>query len=230
VPDSTPGGFLGWRHRGRGDLRPIPRLPVSDAQWTERGETIALLRTWAEDRATETITWYLRDKQAKRWGSRLLRAAAVLAAVTGGVLPLLAGTTGGINPNLGYVFLATAAGCIAFDHYFGLSSGWMRDMAAVQALQGMLARFQLDWSRWQANRAGATANAAAATEIETVDSALELIDALVTGVARVTEAETSQWIAEFSTSIAALRQQVSPAVSSAQDLLTWGSQGNLSSS
>jgi hypothetical protein len=229
VPDGTVERPRGWRFPGRGDLAPVPRVPVSDELWADHERAIALLRAWAEDRATETISWYLRDKQAKRWGSRLLRASAVLTAVAGGALPLLAGTVGGINSNLGYVFLAVAAGCIAFDHYFGLSSGWMRDIAAIQALQGTVARFQLDWSRWQATRAGATGNGVMVTDADNVDSALELIEALVTRVAQITEAETNQWITDFSSSVAALRQQTSPSVSSAQDLLTWGSQGNLNS-
>ena len=51
----------------------------------------------------------------------------------------------------------------------------------------------------------------------------ELVEALVLGVAEITEAETEHWITYFSTSVAALRQQANPGVSSAQDLFTWGS-------
>lgn len=46
---------------------------------------------------------------------------------------------------------------------------------------------------------------------------------------QVTEAETTQWIAEFTSSVAALRQQAVPSVTSPQDLITWSSQGDLSS-
>lgn len=229
MPDTTrSGGTRRRRFQPRGDLQAVPRLRVSNEQWRDQIQTLAVLRIWAEDRAAETIDWYLRDKQAKRWGSRLLRAGAVLAAVAGGALPLLSGTLSGINPNLGYIFLAVAAGCVAFDHFFGLSNGWMRDMAAVQVLQGKLARFQLDWARWQASQAVGPTAVQGPIAKETLNAALDLIDGFMTGVASVTDSETGQWIADFSSSIAALRQQASPSVTSAQDIITWGSQnGNL---
>jgi hypothetical protein len=202
----------------------VERLDITAADWADPTGTVAKLRDWAERRALVTIDWYTRDKRSKRWFSRLLRAAAVFAAVAGGVLPLISGTVSGINPSLGYVFLATAAGLVAFDHFFGLSSGWMRDIAAIQALQGKLGRFQLDWTRWQAEQAGVLP-AAPLPSAEGTAAALDLISALVTAIAELTEAETAQWIIDFSTSVAALRQQASPAVTSAQDLLTWGEQG-----
>lgn len=211
----------------RGDLPVVERLDISAGEWADPARTLEKMRAWAEQRAVVTIDWYTRDKRAKRWLSRLLRAAAVVAAVAGGVLPLISGTVNGVNPNLGYVFLAAAAGLVAFDHFFGLSSGWMRDIAAIQALQGRLARFQLDWARWQAEQAGILHASASRTSAEAA-AALDLIGGLVTGVGELTEAETAQWITDFSTSVAALRQQASPSVTSPQDLLTWGEQGNIS--
>jgi hypothetical protein len=175
-----------------------------------------------------TIDWYARDKRYKRQSSRLLRAAAVASAVAGGVLPLISSTASGVNPSLGYVFLAVAAGLVAFDHFFGLSSGWMRCVAAMQALQNRLARFQLDWTHWQGEQAGALPLAEPRTPVEHTAAALDLINGLVTAIGEITEAETAQWITDFSTSVAALRQQASPAITSPQDLLTWGEQGNIS--
>jgi hypothetical protein len=230
VPATSPDGSRRRRSWTRGDLPPVPRLQISAEQWLDHAQALDQLRTWAEDRAVDTINWYLTDKRAKRWTSRLLRAAAVITAVAGGVLPLISGSVHGINPNLGYIFLAIAAGCIAFDHFFGLSSGWMRDIAALQALQDKLARFQLDWARWQAAQAGALRNSAAVSPADATSAALDIIDALTTGVAQLTEAETAQWITDFSSSVAALRQQASPSVTSPQDLRTWSHQGDLPSS
>jgi hypothetical protein len=153
----------------------------------------------------------------------------VVTAVVGGVLPLVSSSVHGVNPNLGYILLAVAAGCVAFDHFFGLSSGWMRDMAAVQSLQGRLARFQLDWARWQAAQAGVLGGEAASSA-EAVCAALDLIDGLMTSMTQVTDAETTQWITDFTSSVAALRQQASPSVSSPQDIITLSKQGDLSSS
>jgi SMODS and SLOG-associating 2TM effector domain 2 len=230
MPDTSSNGTRRRRFWSRGDLPPIARPAISPEQWRDHGQALGLLRTWAEDRATETINWYLRDKKTKRWASRLLRAAAVITAAAGGVLPLISGSVHGVNSNLGYIFLAVAAACVAFDHFFGLSSGWMRDIAALQALQGQLTRFQLDWARWEAAQAGVLGVEAAVSPSEAMNVALELIDALAVAVAQVTEAETAQWITDFSSSVASLRQQASPSVASPQDLITWSKQGDLSSS
>jgi hypothetical protein len=201
----------GGRRRSfsRGDLRPVTKPPLP-AQWHD-AEALEQLRDWAEARAVETILWYLRDKQPKRWASRLLRAGAVVFAVAGGVLPLLTATIHGIDPSLGYVFLALAAGCVAFDHFF----------VALQALQGALTRFHLDWARWQAARAGEQQGAASGPE--PIGAGLELIGGLIDSISKVTEAETAQWVSEFSSSVAALRQQANTGVASPADLIAWSS-------
>lgn len=206
---SPPDGVRRRRSWGRGDLSPVSRPPIPPGRWQE-GEALELLRDWAEARAVETIAWYLRDKRSKRWASRLLRAGAVVFAVAGGVLPLITSSLSGVDPNLGYVFLALAAGCVAFDHFFGLSAGWMRDIVAVQALQGTLARFHLDWFKWE-------------SEAAAIGAGFDLIGALIEDVAKITDAETGQWVSEFSSSVTALRQQANPGVAAPSDLITWGS-------
>jgi hypothetical protein len=212
----------------RGDLTPVARPEISPQQWRDPTEALDQLRAWAEDRAVETITWYLRDKKSKRWASRLLRAAAVSFAVIGGVVPLISSSLKSINSDLGYLFLAIAAGCVAFDHFFGLSSGWMRDIAALQALQSRLIRFHLDWAKWQAEQAGAI-HGSIETSAGGTSVALGFIDVMMTEVAKIADDETAQWIADFSSSLASLRQQSNPGVTSPQDLITWGSKGELSS-
>ncbi|MEO3813495.1 SLATT domain-containing protein [Sphaerisporangium sp. B11E5] len=202
------------RRWGRGDLPPLPRPEVE--QWVDPGMALDDLRDWAEGRALELIDWYARDKKVRRVASRALRAGAVMLAVAGGVSPLV--FREGAGANLGYVFLALAAGCVAFDHFFGISSGWMRDIAALMSLRGRLTRFHLDWAAWQAEGTGPDRTA----------GGLALIDALVTDVVRISERETAQWIAEFDNSMASLRQQSTPAVTSTSDLMTWSRKGDLS--
>src|SRR5919204_6657443 len=89
----------------RGDISPISRPDISAVDWHDPPVAVDQLRTWAEARAVETIRWYLRDKQAKRWASRFLRLAAVGLAVAGGVMPLLSTSSQGPGRNLGYAFL-----------------------------------------------------------------------------------------------------------------------------
>src|SRR5262249_37156125 len=116
----------GRRRWSRGDIQPLEPPAISAEDWHDPVAVLGRLRSWAQQHTTEAIRWHLRDKQAKRAGSRLLRAAAVILAVAGGLIPLLAGDAGrGPNPKLGYLLLALSAGAVAFDHFFGLSAGWM---------------------------------------------------------------------------------------------------------
>jgi len=201
----------------RGELPPIARPDVPVDTWGDPMGALEQLRAWAEARASQTIEWYVRDKQSKRWASRALRAMAIVLGVAGAVLPLLAGSLHGLNPNLGYGLLAVAAGCLAFDHFFGLSTGWMRDIATLQALQSGVVRFEVGWTRWQAS----LAFEGSGLDEDQTFRALELIEDLIGGVNKLAEAETAQWIAEFSNSVAALRKQASPSVTSPQDLIAW---------
>jgi hypothetical protein len=201
---------------GRGDIAPIRRPEISVESWQNSAAALEVLREWAEQRTVETIDWYLRDKRARRRGSRLLRAAAVVLGVAGGVVPLVAGLTDAVDVQAGYVFLALAAGCLAFDHFFGVSSGWMRDITTSQALQGSLTRFHLRWAAWQARESGVLK---AADEQSTNGTAegLMLIEALVKDVLDATDRETAQWLREFSAAVVALRRQTGgsgPAVGS----------------
>ncbi|MFC6084999.1 SLATT domain-containing protein [Sphaerisporangium aureirubrum] len=211
APDPRP-----RRRWGRGDLPPLPRPGTGAQEWADPLRALEELREWAEGRALELIDWYARDKRIRRVASRGLRAGAVVLAVAGGVAPLVLHE--GAGANLGYVFLAMAAGCVAFDHFFGISSGWMRDIAALMSLRGRLTRFHLDWAAWQADPSAP----------ERTAKGLALIDRLVSDIVRVSESETAQWIAEFNTSVASLRQQSTPAVTSTSDLMTWSHKGDLS--
>ncbi|HEV7962462.1 MAG TPA: SLATT domain-containing protein [Actinoplanes sp.] len=195
--------------RSRRDLRPPAMRVPSVEDWRDPFSTLEALRSWAESQAAEAIDWYLRDKALKRIGSRLLRALAILFAIAGGVAPLLA-ATGDRSTSWGYVALALAAGCVAFDHFFGLSSGWMRDISAAQALRRRLSTFRFAWTTANANAAlGAGAAADAAARIS-------LIEEFAVDVADLVDAETGEWLAEFRaniTSFATQDQRSLPAVS-----------------
>ena len=216
-----PDGDRRRRFWARGDISPVARPDVTVAKSNDQAQALEQMSAWAESRTVETIDWYLRDKRTKRWSSRLLRGASIALAVTGGVLPLVSSSTGSVNPNLGYIFLAVAAGCVAFDHFFGLSSGWMRDIAALQALQSRLARYHLDLARWQSTEASALLGSDQEAADEATALGLDLISDLLADLAQVTESETTQWIAEFSNSMAALRKEATPSVVSPEELVTW---------
>jgi conflict system pore-forming effector with SLATT domain len=49
--------------------------------------------------------------------------------------------------NWGFVLLGLAAGCSAYDRFFGYSAAWLRYMAAAVNLRAQLVDFQLAWLR-----------------------------------------------------------------------------------
>jgi hypothetical protein len=184
----------------RGDLTPAPMVVLTVEDWRNPAAALDTLRRWAENEAGQAIEWYLRDKIAKRLGSRILRALAILLAVAGGVAPLLTAGSAG-NTNWGYVLLALAAGCLAFDHFFGLSSGWMRDIATVQALQRRLAQFRFAWIEANAEQALSSTYAA------DVKQRLGLIERFAADLAQLVNTETGAWLTEFQTNMSKLDGQ-----------------------
>jgi hypothetical protein len=194
---------LRWERRGDLGVRAFPA--ISSATVAEQQETIDLLREWAEQQAEDAIAWYLRDKKLKRSASKLIRAMAVALAVAGGIAPLQTAVTGGHATSLGYVLLAVAAGCMAFDYFFGLSSGWMRDITALQAMQRELTRFRLAWA---AAHLLPAESPPANTEGQDVKvRQIALISELATAVGEIVDKETSDWLTEFRSSLRRLNEQ-----------------------
>jgi hypothetical protein len=143
----------------------------------------------AEGYAMEAGDWYLRDKRVKRRLSRVLRAAMIVFGVGGGLVPLLAAAgVESIGASWGYVLLAVAAGCAAFDRFFGLSAAWMRDIQGAQAAYHALAEFQLGWASLSRHD-----NLSA----RDVDERLRYISEFVSKISDIVARETSSWNVEF---------------------------------
>lgn len=197
------------RVRGRRDLaaRPFPAV-AADGPEGQR-EALARLREWAEGEAEDAIEWYLRDRRAKRVGSRLLQGLAIAFAVAGTAVPLGTAAAGGSGQGWGYVLLAVAAGCKGYDHFFGLSAAWMREMTVAQALRGELNAVRLEWAAdvLRAGPGGAAARTEGPLEPAEVERQLALITRLVTAVRGHVESETADWQAEFSSTTSQLHGQ-----------------------
>ncbi|MEE4546033.1 SLATT domain-containing protein [Streptomyces sp. V4-01] len=197
---SAAGAAAGRSGRGRGggdlELRPFPEIGAADP--AAQREALARLRAWAEQNAEDAIGWYLRDKRRKRVGSRLLQSLAIVFAVAGTAVPLGTAAAGGSGQGWGYVLLAVAAGCKAFDHFFGLSSAWMRDVGVAHALRGELNAVRLEWAG-DVLRAGPAGSAGSDGPLAPgeLERQLALVARLTDAVAGRIEAETSDWQTEF---------------------------------
>ena len=179
-------------HHQHEDLRALP-FPLGD--WGEPAERLAELYRWAEDSALNTADWYLRDRVVKRRAARSLRIAAACLVTAGAVLPLAQLAHGPDTAAVwGYVALLLAAVCVAVDKVFGLTAGWMRDVATAQAVQRRLEVVRFDWASESVREVlGPTEGTAA----EAAERCLTILRRFCEDVADLVRMETADWMLDF---------------------------------
>lgn len=177
----------------------VPPFPRPSWEPERAAASLAELYDWACNHTIEAVHWYLGKKAIKAKASRRLRLAAILLVTAGGGFPVVVTTFDRSNALLGvgYLLLGAAAGCVAVDRFFGISTGWMRYLTTELALQRELQRFHVDWAKLSA-RAGTTLSAA---EIE---AHLTLLGEFVERVSDEMAAETKAWVDEFRGSLTEL--------------------------
>ncbi|MFH0520607.1 SLATT domain-containing protein [Streptomyces sp. M41] len=177
-----------------GDLRGRA-FPLGD--WGEPAVRLHELYRWVERGALDTATWYLADRVWKRRGARALRTGAAAGAVVGAALPLLDVTrmVSGAAP-WGYLALLLAVACVAVDRFFGVTSGWMRDVATAQAVLRRLQVLQFDWATESVREVLGPAEGTAG---EAAERCLGVLRRFSEDVAELVRAETADWMVEFRT-------------------------------
>lgn len=171
------------------DLGVPSSLDLGSADWSSSDETLAWLFQRVETFAMDTRDWYSRDQRAKRRISLALTAAMIILGLLGILAPLM--TTAGVdavNPSWGYVLLACAAGCVAIDRFFGISTAWMRDVRSVQVINAMIFDLQLEWI--SVSRAPANSNGE-------IDRRMGLLRDFSRRVNEVITRETDTWTTQF---------------------------------
>jgi hypothetical protein len=184
---------LHYRHE---DPRALP-FPLGD--WGEPSERLKELYRWAEAGALGTADRYLRDRVWKRRGARGLRAAAVAFATTGAALPLIDAARGpgdGTHSTAvwGYLALLFAGVCLGFDRLFGLTSGWMRDVATAQAVRRRLDTLRFDWASESVREVLGPTDGTAA---EAAERCLAILRRFCDDVADLVRMETADWMVDF---------------------------------
>lgn len=178
-------------------------MPLGD--WGEPTERLDELYRWVEGGALRVADWYLTDRAWKRRAARTLRTGAALAATAAAVLPLLELThTLTTGTAWGVLALVAAVACLAGDRFFGLTSGWMRDMATAQAVHRRLEALQFDWSVENVREVlGPTEGTAS----EAAERCLGVLRRFAEDVTELVRAETADWMVEFGTRSAPLCTQ-----------------------
>ncbi|MEV5954799.1 SLATT domain-containing protein [Streptomyces sp. NPDC051987] len=182
-------------------------FPLGD--WGRPAERLDELYRWVERGALETAGWYLTDRVWKRRGARALRCGAAVGAVLGAALPLLdlTGAVGGVAP-WGYLALLLAVSCVGVDRFFGVTSGWIRDMATAQAVQRRLQVLQFDWASESVRE---VLGPAEGTASEAAERCLGVLRRFSEDVTELVRTETADWMVEFRTGPTPLGMQATVA-------------------
>ncbi|MDJ1134714.1 SLATT domain-containing protein [Streptomyces iconiensis] len=174
--------------------------------WEEPAERLEELYKWVEQEAVHVVEWYLADRTRKRRGARLLRLGAVTAATGGVLLPLL--ELAEVLPrspwgsHAGYIALLCAAACLGADRWLGLTSGWMRDMAAAHAVHRRLEALRYEWA---AENVREILGPAEGTAGEAAERLLAMLRRFTEDVGEIVRTETSDWMVEFRTTSSPLQ-------------------------
>ncbi|MFS4107684.1 SLATT domain-containing protein [Streptomyces sp. PD-S100-1] len=214
---------------GRGEEAARPRpgdltgRPFPPGDWGEPAQRLDDLYRWVERGALQTASWYLSERVWKRRGARALRGGAAAGAVAGAALPLLdvAGVLAGAA-RWGYLALLVSAACVAADRYFGVTSGWMRDVATAQAVQRRLQLLQFDWASENVREVLGPAEGTAG---EAAERCLGVLRRFSEDVTELVRTETADWMVEFRVGPAPMGLQSSVAGGGRPDL--GGPQGRL---
>ncbi|MFI9809644.1 SLATT domain-containing protein [Streptomyces sp. NPDC052301] len=199
------------RGEGAAGLRPGDltgrSFPLGD--WGEPAERLDELYRWVERGALETTSWYLRDRVWKRRGAQVLRCGTAAGAVAGLGLPLLdlSGAADGVAP-WGCLALLLAAACAGVDRFFGVTSGWMRDVATAQAVQRRLQALQFDWASESVRE---VLGPAEGTASEAAERCLAVLRRFSEDITELVRAETTDWMVAFRTGSAPLGIQAAVA-------------------
>ncbi|MER7795126.1 SLATT domain-containing protein [Streptomyces sp. NPDC097640] len=212
-PEMQPEGLPRQEEANKqGDLlgRPFPQ-----GDWGEPAERLDELYRWVEEGALQVARWYLTERVWKRRIARALRVGAAVTGVVGAILPLLDlnGVLGG-GAGWGCLMLLVAASCVGCDRFFGLTSGWMRDVATAQAVQRRLEALQFDWASESVREVlGPTEGTAA----EAVERCLAVLRRFCEDVSELVRTETAGWMVDFGSGSAPLFTQALVAQGSRPD-------------
>ena len=182
--------------------------------------SLNLLAEHAEQQAKEAADWYNRGKTRKKWLSIVTRTGAILFTSLGGLIPVVAVLALPDNATevarlrfhqWGYLSIGCAGVVLAFDRFYGGSSGWMRYISTLLSIETLIGEFRLDWHRLDVSLATTPNNP------EVVDAAFARLRQFVLAVRGLVEKETSTWITEFQSSLAQLEKQTEDALQAARE-------------
>jgi hypothetical protein len=182
--------------------------------------SLTQLATLAEQQAKEAADWYNRGKTRKKWLSIITRTLAILLTALSGLIPVIAVLAVPENATelqrlrfhqWGYLSIGCAGVVLAFDRFYGGSSGWMRYISTLMSIETLIGEFRLDWHRIDVQLA------ASPNSPDVIDAAFARLRQFVLAVRAQVEKETAAWITEFQSSLTQLEKQTEDALQAARE-------------
>lgn len=171
--------------------------------------------SYAIGHTDEAVRWYTIAKRTKSRVSSIFRGIAISFGILGGLAPVIAAMVPStveigqppfqiqiqlLVTQAGYLAVGIAAGAVAFDRFYGSSSGWIRYMTAMTKIERLRLEFILDWAKLR--------RAAPAIEKAEILKLLERAILFRKELQQVIEDETNAWATEFQASISGLDKYI----------------------
>lgn len=169
-------------------------------------EALPAIYSHAVKIADSMRTWYWKSIMKIRPFSRGIRLVTVIIFIIGTILPILAGLINKPNERLEFTQLGVVALAIAgllqiADRYFGWSSGWMRYITTVTAMENLTRKFELEWAKYIIDKGNAIGNG---DTKPLFDIAVRFEDE----ISKMQSDETDKWVVEFNSSNALLGELI----------------------
>lgn len=181
---------------------------------TPPAEALAAIYDHATEFSMKCRQWYWTSIRSKRRVSTSTRLLTVVLGGFGIVAPIIAAICSPDGTKLLWSQSAVAALALAglmqlADRVFGWSSGWLRYISTVTAMEHLTRQFQLDWAAYfvKLGRSVAAAD---------MRPAFELAQCFEGRLSDLQTRETEGWIVEFNSGLATLNELVKTARESAE--------------
>jgi hypothetical protein len=187
------------------DISTKKLAPWDEYKNKEPDEILASTYAHVDATSSQLCNWYWSSIGPKRITSQLIRGIAISLGLLGATLPLVSAFFENEEKlfcsQFAVICLAIAGLLQIADRVFGWSSGWMRYITTVTAMENHRRTFQLEWAAYLINKSSPPDGGDAKT-------LFDLAKALEQKLAALQEEETNKWVAEFNAGISILESVV----------------------
>lgn len=171
-------------------------------------EALPAIYQHAEEFSKRCRRWYWHSIHHKRLVSTTARIVAFAFAAFGVTAPLATTIWGTDGQRLLWTQFAVAALALAGltqlgDRVFGWSSGWLRYISTVTAMENLTRQFELDWAGYFVTLGE--------TQPAQVKPLFDMAQRFEVQIADLQKRETDAWVIEFNTGLSALNDIVKTA-------------------